>query len=274
MYEDVARYGRQFKRESLREYARCGRFECVGVDGSHYRPPSIAMLRDYAVQLPPGFPCIVKVWRTVTNPFFSRHFGPDDAIGEPNPDFLSAEVFRNRFLPVFRAYFRDHVGAFVLSIPPTPPGRMSGDSFCERLDAFLEAMDDPWPMSVELRTREWLDSQYLDVLEAHGAAHAFNVWTGMPLPHVVLEEYPRALGTAPFAVCRALVAPGVRYADAVERYQPYATMQAPNDALRGSLEALARAAIAKDVKLLIAVNNRLAGCAPLTIAAMRERLSG
>jgi uncharacterized protein YecE (DUF72 family) len=274
VYADVARYGKHFKRESLREYARCGRFECVGIDGSHYRPPSIAMLRDYAVQLPRGFPCVVKVWRALTNPFFSSHFGPAEALGEENPDFLSAEVFRSRFLPVFRAYFRDHVGAFVLEIPPLSVNRMGGGEFLDRLDAFLGALDEPWPMSVEIRTREWLSPAYFEVLEAHGAAHAFNVWTGMPLPDAVMDAHPQALQTASFGVCRALVAPGVRYADAVKRYQPYASLQAPNMSVRGSLERLARAAIENDVRMLVSVNNRLEGCAPLTIEAMRARLAG
>jgi uncharacterized protein YecE (DUF72 family) len=272
VYEDVARYGKAFNRDSLGEYARSGRFGCVGIDSTFYRPPSVGQLAGYAALLPPGFECVIKAWQHLTAPFFTKHFGPKDKIGEPNPLFLDPRTWDHEFLPAFREAFREHTGAFVLEFPIVPPRQMGREEAIARLDAFLGEIEPGWPMSVEVRSQWWLGHDYFEMLARHGAAHAFNVWTRMPLPHEVLALYPQSLGTASFSVCRALVAPGQEYAAAVKKYQPYDRLQTVRPEVRRSLIDLAKAAMQRDVKLLISVNNRLEGCAPLTIDQVRAQL--
>lgn len=276
VYADVAGYGKSFARRCLAEYARNPRFRfgCVGVDNTFYAPPSADSLAEYAAQLPPGFPCVVKVWQGLTAPFFTKHFGPAEQAGQPNPRFLDPGAFDRDFLPGFRAAFRDHVGAFVLEIPVVPPHLLSRDAFLERLDAFLGAVEPGWPLSVELRSRWWLSERYFSVLARHGVAHCFAVWSRMPLPHEVLERHPRALATAPFSVCRALVAPGTDYAAAVKRFQPYDRIQARRPDVRRSLLTYLRSARDRVQQILVAVNNRLEGCAPITIEELRAQLEG
>lgn len=275
VYEDVAAYGKTFARRCLEEYARNARFRfgCVGIDNTFYAPPSADSLHEYALQLPPRFPCVVKVWQALTAPFYTKHFGPARA-GEPNPQFLDPEVFDRQFLPGFREAFRDHVGAFVLEIPVVPPRALSRDAFLERLDAFLAAVEPGWPLSVELRSRWWLSDAYFAVLARHGVAHCFDVWSKMPLPDEVLESHPRALMTAPFSVCRALVAPGTDYAAAVKRFQPYAHLQERHPRVRESLLRYLRTAQDRVERILVTVNNRLEGCAPITIEELRGELGG
>lgn len=276
VYRDVAGYGKTFARRCLAEYARSERFRfgCVGIDSTFYAPPTPAALAEYAEQLPPQFPCVVKVWQGVSAPFFTRHFGPSGHAGEPNPRFLDPAAFDREFLPAFRETFRDHVGAFVLEIPVVPPRSMGRREFLERLDAFLAAVEPGWPVSVELRSRWFLSDSYFSVLARHGAAHCFAVWTKMPLPDEVLREHPRALAAAPFTVCRGLVVPGVAYEDAVKRYRPYDRLQARDPRVRQSLLAYLRAARDRVERVLVTINNRLEGCAPLTIEELRVELEG
>src|SRR5438105_8559661 len=70
----------------LEEYARYPLFRTVGIDSAFYEPPSEEVLAEYATALPPGFPCVSKVWDRVT----ARRLD-----GERNPDFLNADHFED-----------------------------------------------------------------------------------------------------------------------------------------------------------------------------------
>jgi uncharacterized protein YecE (DUF72 family) len=63
----------------LEEYVRYPLFRTVGIDSAFYEPPSDELLRAYAHALPPGFPCVSKVWEQITV--------------KQNPDFLNAARF-------------------------------------------------------------------------------------------------------------------------------------------------------------------------------------
>src|SRR5437762_12578378 len=67
----------------LEEYARYPLFQTVGVDSAYYEPPEGPVLAAYAKALPPGFPCVSKVWHRITA---RRH------VSESNPDFLNADL--------------------------------------------------------------------------------------------------------------------------------------------------------------------------------------
>ncbi len=272
VYRDVRRYGRRFRRDSLKEYAESGRFDCVGIDNTFYRPADRALLAHYASLLPPGFPCILKAWQAITAPFFTRHFGPRGHEGEPNPDFLDVRRFLEDVAAPIVEVFAEHTAAVVLEFPLVPPRDLPVSEFLARLDAFLSACAGVVPLAVEVRSRWWVGPRYVDVLSRHHTAHAFNVWTSMPLPDEVSARWPALLQTGPMSVCRALVAPGMRYADAVKRYQPYDRIRDVRPDVRRSLVALALEAVERGVDLYVTVNNRLEGCAPLTIEALRRDL--
>src|SRR5437870_8678765 len=50
----------------LEEYARYPLFRTVGIDSAYYEPPDEEVLAAYARALPPGFPCVSKVWDRIT----------------------------------------------------------------------------------------------------------------------------------------------------------------------------------------------------------------
>lgn len=272
VYEDVGRYGKSFKRDSLAEFARDPRFSAVGVDSTFYRPPSRPTLTHYASMLPPGFRAYFKAWQHLTAPTFTRHFGPKDKVGQPNPLFLDPRVMESDILDPIRESFADHVGAVMLEFPLIPPRALRPELFFERLDTFLGALRGDVPLAVEIRSQWWLSPAYFEVLRKHRVAHCFNVWTRMPLPDVVMRKFPESLHTTDFTVCRALVAPGTQYADAVRRFQPYDEIKVAQPAARKALLALAKGATVGGVDLAILVNNRLEGSAPLTVEQLQLEL--
>jgi len=69
----------------LEEYVRYPLFRTVGIDSAYYDAPSEEVLAAYARSLPPGFPCVSKVWDRITAKRIDR---------EPNPDFLNATLFK------------------------------------------------------------------------------------------------------------------------------------------------------------------------------------
>ena len=78
--------------------------------------------------------------------------------------------------------------------------------------------------------------------------------------------------TAPFTVCRALLRPGRADPEARAALEPFDRVRSVEAAVRHDLVRLAKATIERDADAYIVVNNRLEGCAPLTIEAVARML--
>lgn len=256
----------------LAEYARFPLFSTVGIDSSFYGPPSAKTLASWARVLPPGFRCVSKVWDRITVHTFT---GPrdDGRSGEANPDFLNADLFLTDVLEPFRAHFGDHVGPFVFEFQTIEPSAgLDAAGFAARLDQFFSRLPTEAEYAVELRNPEFLAPPYLAVLREHGVAHVFNSWTRMPSIGEQLDQTGSI--TARFIVARALLRPGRKYREAVDRFAPYDRIREANPALRNDLVKLARTAAGLRIPAYLLVNNRAEGSAPLTIAAVARSLSG
>jgi uncharacterized protein YecE (DUF72 family) len=101
-------------------------------------------------------------------------------------------------------------------------------------------------------------------------AHIFNAWTRMP---TVADQIamPGAF-TADFTVVRALLQKGRGYEQAVSMFQPYETVQDPDEGTREAMKQIADRAQQVRQRAYIFVNNRLEGNAPATIEAVTESL--
>ena len=222
------------------------------------------MLAAYAQALPPGFPCVSKVWDRITTKRLDQRV---------NPDFLNADLFKDAVLGPYERAFRDHAGCFVFEFQAMrgkdlpDPARWAGD-----LDDFLRQLPRDFRYAVELRNRELLTDTHGAVLAHHRVAHVFNSWTAMPTLGEQLE-LPWAF-PAPFTIARALLRPGRRYADAVKLFEPYDRIRDPQPELRQDLLRLVAEAMRRRIEALILVNNRLEGNAPETIRALVAALTG
>jgi uncharacterized protein YecE (DUF72 family) len=254
----------------LREYAAFPLFRTVGIDSSYYGPPTEAVLRSYAEHLPPGFPCISKVWSQITIHTFTKAQDPDRT-GKINPDFLNPDLFVEEIYHPYRRYFASNTGPFVFEFQTIAKfSGMDPQRFAGRLDEFFSALPRDAEYAVEIRNEEFLTPMYFAVLREHGVAHVFNSWTRMP-PIGHQMDLPGAI-TAPFIIARALLRPGRTYNEAVDAFAPYDRIREPNPKLRRDLVRLVHTALETRVPAYLLVNNRTEGSAPLTIAAVAEML--
>ncbi len=234
----------------LEEYVRYPLFRTVGIDSAFYEPPSDEVLRDYAQALPPGFPCVSKVWEQITV--------------KQSPDFLSAAKFKDGVLGPYSREFRDHAGCFVFEFQAMR-GRDLPDplKWADQLDDFLDELPPDYRYAVELRNPELFTGLHGEVLKRHGVAHVFNSWTEMPAIGEQLAQ-PWTF-SADFIVVRALLKPGRRYADAVKAFEPYDRIQEPQPQLRRDLIKAIQEVLRRRIEAFILANNRAEGNAPGTI---------
>jgi uncharacterized protein YecE (DUF72 family) len=255
----------------LKEYAAFPLFGTVGIDSSYYGPPTEAVLTSYAENLPPGFPCISKVWGQLTIHTFTKAQDPDRA-GKRNADFLNPELFVDEIYQPYRRYFARNTGPFVFEFQTIAKFTgLDAESFAGRLDQFFSALPRDAEYAVEIRNEEFLTPMYFAVLREHGVAHVFNSWTRMPpIGHQL--DLPNSL-TGPFILARALLRPGRTYNEAVDAFAPYDRIREPNPKLRRDLVRLVETAVKTKIPAYLLVNNRAEGSAPLTIAAVAELLN-
>lgn len=254
----------------LREYASFPLFRTVGIDSSYYGPPTEAVLRSYADQLPAGFPCVSKVWSQLTVHTFTKAQDPARA-GKVNPDFLNPDLFVEEIYEPYQRYFAGNTGPFVFEFQTiAKSSRMGPERFATRLDEFFSALPREAELAVEVRNEEFLTPMYFAVLREHGVAHVFNSWTRMPpIGHQL--DLPGSI-TGSFIMARALLRPGRTYNEAVDAFAPYDRIREPNPKLRRDLVRLVEAAVRTRIPAYLLVNNRAEGSAPLTIAAVAEML--
>lgn len=254
----------------LEEYAAFPLFRTVGIDSSFYAPPTEATLAAYATHLPPGFPCVSKVWNQLTVQTFSK---AHDKVrgGQVNPDFLNPDLFVEAVYDPYRRHFADHTGPFVFEFQAIArAGGMTPERFAARLDEFFGALPRDGMYGVEIRNEEFLTPMYFAVLREHGVAHVFNSWTRMPSIGEQLD-LPGAV-SGPFIVARALLRPGRTYDEAVDAFAPYDRIRDPFPPLRHDLVRLIDTAVRTRIPAYLLVNNRAEGSSPLTIAEVARLL--
>lgn len=253
----------------LEEYAAFPLFRTVGIDSSFYAPPEEGVLRSFAESLPPGFPCVSKVWNQITAHTFVKAQNKSRA-GQVNPDFLSADLFLEAVYEPYRRHFEGHAGPFVFEFQSIARRSVSPESFAGRLDEFFSALPLDAMYAVELRNEEFLTPMYFAVLREHGVAHVFNSWTRMPAIGDQLD-LPGAI-SGPFIVARALLRRGRTYNEAVDAFAPYDRIQDPNPELRHDLVRLIETAVHTRIPAYLLVNNRAEGSTPYTIAEVARLL--
>ncbi len=262
----------RFERDCLAEYAQTFRSVCV--DAAYYTFPSAKYLAGLAAQVPDGFRFSFKVTDDITLRHFPKlaRFGTRQ--GQVNPHFLDADLFRNAFLTPC-AVHRDKVGLLMFEFShfhPSDYGR--GRDFVADLDRFLGQLPTGWDYGVEIRNRSFLHPDYFDTLARHRVVHVYNSWEAMP----PVEEQWLAPGSRTHPEClgaRFLLRSGRRYAEAVERFQPYTQVQDPNPAAREVIVDMILASLqqSRPGRAYVYINNRFEGSALGTIAAVLQLLA-
>ena len=259
----------RFEKNCLTEYAEV--FKTVCVDAAYYKFPDQRYLEGLVAQVPPDFQFAFKVTDTITLKHFPNLPRHGVRAGQPNTNFLNAELFNSAFLGPCEA-FKANVGLLMFEFSHFYPSDFErGRDFVAALDQFLSKLPPGWPYGVELRNRHFLHPDYFAMLASHGVAHVFNSWADMP---VVSEQMalPGSVTNPQLVGARFLLKPGRKYQEAVDMFSPYNRVQEPNPEARAAGAKLIAdgAAAGPARKTLIYVNNRLEGNALETISAMVE----
>ncbi len=257
---------RVFEADCLREYAET--FPTVCGDFAFYQFPGEEFWQKLFHQVPDGFRFAFKVPEPITCKVFPSHSRYGAQAGQANPVFLDGKALREKFLQPLAPH---RAKTAVLIFEFGAFGRRSFASlpeFLDRLDPFLAALPSEFRYAVEIRNPEFLEKDYFACLRAHRVAHVYNAWSKMPE-----LRYQMAIPdstTADFLVCRALLRHGRSYEDAVTLFAPYREIQDPNPEARISMRILIGRAREDKRILLLFVNNRLEGNAPMTILSLTE----
>jgi uncharacterized protein YecE (DUF72 family) len=240
-------------RHGLPAYARHPLLRTVGVDRSYYEALPERIYASWASVVPDGFRFVVKATRSLVTP------------GETA--FLDASRARDEVVGPAAAGLGEKVGAVLMQFPPTSSHAVGGPRrFAERLYRFLEAVDSPVPIAVEIRTPGWLTDDYGAALQHGGATHGWVVHPRM----APLAEQRRIMGPPPPGptVIRWMLAPGQRYESARDAWSPFDRLRAPDPTNRTAVAALALEAVSAGGPALVVVNNKAEGSSPASIEAL------
>ena len=136
----------RFERLCLAEYAEV--FKTVCVDAAYYAFPRREYLEGLGDQVPDDFQFGLKVTDEITTrkfPNFDR-FGA--MAGQPNRDFLNADLFATAFLKPCES-IRPKIGVLMFEFSRFyPTDYEHGRDFVADLDAFLGKLPKGWPCAV------------------------------------------------------------------------------------------------------------------------------
>lgn len=255
-------------KEGLPIYARHPLLRTVGIDRSFYGPLTAGDLERLAEQAPEGFVLTSKVWDGVAS---LRVRGSH----EPNPRFLDPATMLEIAEP-YRGPFAPHAGPFVLEIPagePHDPVR-----FATRLHHFLKRVREPlrpFDLTLEVRDRRLLCREVGRVLEVHGVPLCFTLHPTMPSlaeQAAWAERHGLWEASAPLVV-RLMLPPGHVYEARKKACAPFDKLIDVQETMRLHVVDLVARAVRAGRSILIIVNNKAEGSAPLTIRALAERLA-
>lgn len=291
VYRDRANE-KDLAREGLRAYAQHPLLRAVGIDKAYYAPVAEAEFRRLAEQTPPGFRFLVKAFDGVVTPvvrsFSSKRQSAQPSPpkpAEPNPRFLDSAYSIDTIVEPYVRGLGERAGVLVFQFSPLslrPLGGVGG--FLDRLAAFLSALPRGPAYAVEIRNRELLTPQYRDMLAAVGCGHCYNIHPSMPSiatqadlipiePNTTTNQTDIPSNVRPIAV-RWMLHAGERYESAREKYAPFDKLVAEDADSRRAIAELARIASRTSREIVVIVNNKAEGSAPLSCFRLAREIIG
>ena len=256
----------KLSRDGLNALSAHPLLRCVSIDRSFYGPLSVADYARYANQVPAHFRFIVKAPASVTD---ATVRGDKGAPAGDNPAFLDARIAIDEFVQPCMAGLGEKAGALVFQIPPLPDAMVvDPTAFLDRLSEFLKALP-PLPgescYAVELRDAIMLTPRFIRVLREAKVRYCVGIHARMPDPRrqakalALLDEG----GLGPLIVRWSLHG-GFKYEQAKAKYEPFDKLVDEDPDTHEALAELALRYALAGQPVVIAVNNKAEGSAPLT----------
>jgi len=274
VYHNHYKSEKDFTHNSLKEYSTIPWFRTMCIDSLFYNPPSPSTLTRYAEQTPDYFRWVSKVWERITIISYPKHARYGSLAGQRNPDFLNAELFKERILSAYSdPSVRERTGPFVFQFAPFARSTLPYEEFIERLAIFLRSLPTEFMYAVEIRNAELLSPQYFQALNEARVSHCFNHWSSMvPLKAQMIAAANAGGLQADFFVARLLTPLGVSYQGAAKLFEPYSELKQPNAQMRADVLSIAKRAIATGKRAFITANNKAEGNSALTMASIGRLL--
>ena len=245
-------------KQGLPAYARHPLLRCVGLDRTYYNAVNHEVYHEYAMAVPADFRFMVKAPEILT----AQHFRG----GQLNPDFLSTERALRDLIEPASLGLQAKLGCLLFQFPPQSVRELGGPrGFATRLYQFFEQLPRGLPYAVELRNRDLFSPAYCDVLDRLEISHCLNVHPLMPEPRSQLE----AARLGPLSLVRWMLNPRLdNYQQAYERLEPFNSLKEEDSPTRIALARLCRRLAQEGRTVMVIVNNKAEGCAPLSLRAL------
>lgn len=226
-------------------------WDTVEVDSTFYRPPSRRMVQGWAARTPPGFTFALKIPNTITH---EKVLVGCEADMEGFIEAVAPLEQKLRCLLLQFGYFNR--GAFA-----------GAGAFFDRLAAFFEKYAARVPLACEIRNRNWLTTDYFDLLRAHRVAAALVEHAWLPPINELTER--QDVVTGPFVYARLI---GDREGiEKVTTQWDKVVIDRTSD-LQWVAGALRR--IAARAEVFVFVNNHYAGHGPATCRTLQALTTG
>jgi uncharacterized protein YecE (DUF72 family) len=132
------------------------KFNTVEVDSTFYRAPSTATVNGWARKVSDGFLLAAKIPQTITHEKILQDCDED------LKRFLETMgLMGDKLGPLLFQFGYFNKSAFA-----------SGKEFLARLAPFLKRLPKGYRFAVEIRNKQWLTTEFFDLLRAHNVAYA------------------------------------------------------------------------------------------------------
>ncbi|MDW7710677.1 MAG: DUF72 domain-containing protein [Deferrisomatales bacterium] len=196
----------------------------------------------------------------------------------PNPGYLDAQLFTDRFLQPAAELLGEALAGVILEQEyQRKAERILPERLAEDWDRFFASVPADGRFHLELRTESYLAPAVFAVLEKHGVGQVLSHWTWLPpLEHQFELGGRRFLNRGGEAVVRLMTPRGVRYEDAYAAAHPFDRLVPGmlDPGMLAGAAGLMHEAAGKGRRLNVIVNNRAGGNAPLIARALARRFLG
>ncbi|RQQ62998.1 DUF72 domain-containing protein [Burkholderia stagnalis] len=268
----------KLSREGLEAYGAHPLLKSVSLDRSFYGPLSVADYLRYAQQVPDDFRFVVKAPASVTDAVLRGRRGEPSG---PNPTFLNAQLATDEFVRPCLDGLGAKAGVLVFQFSPLPDTLLADPAaLIDRLGAFFAALP-PLPpepdaprYAIEIRDASLLTPRFIRALAAHGVRYCVGLHARMPDPLRQAAALALLDGDAPGPlIVRWSLHGGFKYEQAKAKYEPFDRLVDEDPHTRSALAELAARYAMAGQPVIITINNKAEGSAPLSCIALAREIA-
>ena len=253
----------------LPAYAAHPLLRAVGLDKAHYALQRADHLRELVADTPPDLRLLVKAHEDLTLGRFPPHARYGPRRGHRNPRFLDAAWAADQVVGPAVEGLGARLGCLLFQFAPQDEDSL-GNAVIERIGAFLRALPRGPTYAVEVRNRALLGPGLRDALGAAGATACLSVHPSLPQ----IDAQARILGGlgGPL-ILRWMLRHDTDYQGAKDAWAPFSALAAPDPLARAAIARLAVERLRAGEDVLVIVNNKAEGSAPLSVFGLAEAIA-